>query len=544
MIKGQLEILAMEQADFEKLELAEIIDARLLQSLVDDFYAFAHIPMSILDRNAKVLVRVGTQDICTRFHRANPESCKDCVASGIELPVGVKSGEYRVYKCKNKMWDVVTPLMLRDTHVGNLFAGQFFFDDEELDYAAFRAQAQQYGFNEEQYIAALEAVPRISREYLNTCMTFLTKLAHMISQMSYSNLELARTLAEREQTQKRIAHLASFPELNPNPIFETDTTGRLTYLNPAGLLRFPDLMETPEHPVLMGCSSVVTSLKEGAERSIVREVEADGSVFHQVIHYIPERDIVRAYFVDITKRKRAEQALIRSETLASVGRMVATVAHEINNPMEAVANCIYLTTSNPKLDPELKEHLETAEREIQRVAQIARQTLGFCRENTKPSAVDIRSLVDEVVELYSPKFKAKDIRLSIEHGSCCSRVVAVAGEIRQVISNLLVNAVDASKLKGSLRIRTSRVSLQDSAYIRVTVADTGTGIQAACRSRIFEPFFTTKGTMGTGLGLWVSQEIIEKHKGRIWVRSVEGKGTTFSVLIPAFQSEHSATAIA
>jgi polar amino acid transport system substrate-binding protein len=431
-IKGQLEIVAVEEAEIGNLELADIVDVKLLQSVVDDFHAVAHIPMSILDLNGKVLVKVGWQDICTRFHRANPESCKNCVASGIELPVGVKPGKYRAYKCKNRMWDVVTPLMLRETHVGNLFSGQFFFDNEELEYAAFRAQAQQYGFNEEQYIAALEAVPRLSREHVNTCMAFLTKLAHMISQMSYSNMELARSLAEH---------------------------------------------------------------------------------------------------------KRSQAALIQSEKLAAAGRLAATIAHEINNPLEAVTNCIYLTSSSPKLDPELKEHLGTAERELQRVAKIAKQTLGFYRENTKPSMVDIRTLVDEVVELYHPKFKSKDIRLSIEHDGCCGQLFAVGGEIRQVISNLLVNAVEASKSKGSVKIRTSRIPLSGSTYTRVTVADTGTGISAASRSHIFEPFFTSKAAVGTGLGLWVSRQIVEKHKGSIRVRSVEGKGTVFSVFLPDLQAE-------
>jgi len=272
---------------------------------------------------------------------------------------------------------------------------------------------------------------------------------------------------------------------------------------------------------------------------MVREVEADGSVFQQEIHYLPERATIRSYFVDITAHKRAEQALIRSEKLASVGRMAATVAHEINNPLEAVANCIYIAATNPKLPTEVKEQLEIADRELKQLSDLTRRTLGFYRENAKPSMVDIRTLVGEVLGLYGSKFKSKDIRLSVEHDDCCAQVLAVAGEIRQVISNLLVNAVDASNLKGSVNIRVSRVSLNDSIYIRVTVADTGSGIPASIRSRIFEPFFTTKEKIGTGLGLWVSQQIIEKHEGRIRVRSAEGKGTVFCVFLPCLQAEHS-----
>jgi len=186
----------------------------------------------------------------------------------------------------------------------------------------------------------------------------------------------------------------------------------------------------------------------------------------------------------------------------------------------------------------VKEHLETADRELKQISDITRRTLGFYRENAKPSTVDIRTIVGEVLGLYGSKFKSKDIRLSVEHDGCCAQVLAVAGEIRQVISNLLVNAVDASNLNGVVRIRTSRVLLNGSIYIRVTVADTGSGIPAVIRSRIFEPFFTTKEKVGTGLGLWVSEQIIEKHEGHIRVRSIEGKGTVFSVFLPELQTEH------
>lgn len=408
------------------LELSEILDVPPVQSLMNDFFDIAHIPMAVMDIRGKVLAGVGWQEICTDFHRLNPDSCRNCIESDTKLSAGTRPGEYRLYKCKNNMWDIATPLMVRERHVGNIFSGQFFFDDEQIDRELFRAQARQYGFDEQRYLAALEAVPRISRDIVQTGMALITKLAHLVSEISYKNAQMA--------------------------------------------------------------------------------------------HWMEER-------------KRSEEALIRSEKLASVGRMAATVAHEINNPLEAVTNCIYLAKADAELPVLTKEHLEVAERELLRVAHITRQTLGFYRENSKPAVVDIAALVHEVSELYGPKLKQRELRLKVEHEGD-NTTIAVAGEIRQVVSNLLTNAIDASSPKHKVRIRTSFVTLRACSYIRLTVADAGSGIRKADVAQLFKPFFTTKETVGTGLGLWVSSEIIKKHGGRIRVRSTEGRGTVFSVFLP------------
>ena len=162
------------------------------------FLQLTRMPMGLIDLKGKVLVGVGWQDICTKFHRVHPETCRNCIESDMQLSAGVPQGEYKIYKCKNNMWDVATPIMVGDRQFGNLFMGQFFFEDEPLDYEFFRSQARQYGFDEEEYIAALETVPRLSRETLDTGMAFFMKLADILSKLSYSNLKLARSLAERD----------------------------------------------------------------------------------------------------------------------------------------------------------------------------------------------------------------------------------------------------------------------------------------------------------------------------------------------------------
>jgi ligand-binding sensor protein len=184
--------------EVEDLEFSEVIDVQAIQSLMDDFYKLAHIPMSLDDIKGKVLVGVGWQDICTKFHRVHPDTCRHCIENSTKLSVGIPPGEYKLFKCKNNMWDMATPIIMGGRHVGNILSGQFFFDDEPLDYEFFRSQARKYGFNEEEYIAALEKVPRMSRESVGTGISYLMKLANMISQLSYSNTMLAQSLAERD----------------------------------------------------------------------------------------------------------------------------------------------------------------------------------------------------------------------------------------------------------------------------------------------------------------------------------------------------------
>ena len=190
--------LSSPEGDMGNPELADILDTQAIQSLMDDFYKLVRMPMAIIDLKGKVLVGKGWQQICTRFHRVHPETRCNCIESDLQLTENISPGEFKLYKCKNNMWDMATPIMVGGEHVGNLFTGQFFFDDEPLDYELFKSQAKRYGFNEEEYIADLECVPRLNRDYLAIGMEYLTKFAAVFSKLSYSNIKLARSLSERD----------------------------------------------------------------------------------------------------------------------------------------------------------------------------------------------------------------------------------------------------------------------------------------------------------------------------------------------------------
>ena len=197
-VRRKLESLLSPEGAVEGLDLKDIIDAPGIQSLLDDFYRLAGIPLAIIDLQGRVLVGAGWADICTQFHRVNPETCRNCIESDTVLTTGVPEGEFKLYKCENHMWDVATPIMVGGEHMGNIFSGQFFFENEVIDRDLFRAQAKRYGFDEEAYLAALDAVPRLSRDSLGTGMSFFVKLARLLSDEGYARIKLARVLAQRE----------------------------------------------------------------------------------------------------------------------------------------------------------------------------------------------------------------------------------------------------------------------------------------------------------------------------------------------------------
>lgn len=179
-------------------ELRDLIDLPVVKSLLDDFYEVARVPLAIIDAQGHVLVGAGWSDICTRFHRMNPEASCHCLESDLQLSAGVPEGEFKLYKCKNNMWDIATPMFVDGRRVGSIFSGQFFFEDETPDYELFRGQAQKYGFDEREYMAALEAVPRLSRHTVDATMAFFAKLARLLSSESYGRLRLAEALRERD----------------------------------------------------------------------------------------------------------------------------------------------------------------------------------------------------------------------------------------------------------------------------------------------------------------------------------------------------------
>ena len=237
-------------------------------------------------------------------------------------------------------------------------------------------------------------------------------------------------------------------------------------------------------------------------------------------------------FRDITHARMAEEALRRSEKLAAVGQLASSIAHEINNPLESVINLIYLIRHAESLE-DARTYASLAETELVRVADITLQTLQFHRQQTTLTPVDIEDTTAAILRLYSSRFPARNISVS-QRMRPAPKPLLFEGDFRQVLNNLIRNAYDAMPSGGSLHLRLRPALCLKTGVdgVRVSVADTGTGFHPDMRGHVFEPFHTTKDVTGTGLGLWITKGIIDKHYGRICMRSREGAGTVFSIWLP------------
>ena len=311
-----------------------------------------------------------------------------------------------------------------------------------------------------------------------------------------------------------------------------------------------DLMPEPAAGLLQSC---VQNVFESGEP--VRDFELNSALPAQpdfvrswLINVYPVKTTshtvrwVGVIIVETTDRKNSEDTLRKTEKLAAAGRLAASIAHEINNPLEAVTSLLYLLLQEPCLDAQATAYAEAAQHEIARVSEMTQQTLRFYRQSTLPEVANIAELLNSVIALFQGRVSSLHIDVVRRYGPAVD-LYCFSGELRQVFANLVGNALDAMGEGGRLQltVRRSRSWADGSAGLRVFIADNGCGMTAATRRRIFEPFFTTKDATGTGLGLWVSGEIIQKHSGTVRVYSrpydasvQNGKpsGTVFMVFLP------------
>ena len=356
----------------------------------------------------------------------------------------------------------------------------------------------------------------------------------------------------------RVAHmesqrLAAIVESSDDAIISKDLNGIVTSWNPGAerifgytadeiigkpvTLLIPQELQEDERRILE-----TIARGDSIEHSETVRIGKTGELIDVALTISPMRDesgtIVGASKIarDITQKKKTEQVLHTTERLATAGRLAATIAHEINNPLEAVTNLVYLARMKSE-DEVTSKYLAQAEEELGRVSLLSRQTLGFYRETTGIRTFTLSSIITPLIAALQPRARNKSVGIWTDFRRE-PEISGVPGEIRQLLANLLTNSIDAAQRGSSIRIRvsaTSRVRGERREGVRLTICDEGSGIPRAIRQRIFDPFFTTKKEVGTGLGLWVCRTIVDKHGGSIQLKSSTqpgSSGTVFSVVLP------------
>jgi len=358
--------------------------------------------------------------------------------------------------------------------------------------------------------------------------------------------------AEKAESERQRAELEAVYDTAPVGLILIEPAElRYVRLNQqqAELMGYP-----PEEVIGKRVDELVTSpvawanLKRVAAGGMVRDFTFDTAFANRPddvrtfnVNYSPVLDAegkVRAISVaslDVTRLRKAERALVQSEKLAAVGRLASSISHEINNPLEAVTNLLYLIGTED-LPADAREYLKSAQDELARVSQIATQTLRFHRQSNKPTWVTPAQLVDAVLNLFQGRLANSGIHVEASYATT-TKVLCFENDIRQVLNNLIANAIDAMRTGGRLMVRAHDARHHESgvAGVRILVGDNGTGMSVETQRRLFEAFYTTKDLNGTGLGLWISKEIVERHQGALRVRSTQGgvrQGTVFSLFLP------------
>ncbi len=385
---------------------------------------------------------------------------------------------------------------------------------------------------------------------------FTRRATRALTQSYIEHLDQERRSADEamEARQWLMTTLVSMSEA----VITADQRGRIAFMNPAAealtgysasdalerpLFEVVDLLDEDTRHPLTGLAQVfgahVTTVHPTGN-SMLRRADAQTVFVEQSIAPIKTGETLSGVVVilrDVSERRRSEAALRSSERLSLLGRLSATIAHEIRNPLDAVMNLVYLLRTSTSIDDVGRMFATTAEEELKRIAQITHQLLASNRESSKPVETNVSELFAGVLKLFAPKLSAAGISVRPELNATAP-VLALPGELRQVFSNLIANAIDVLPQGGVIAVKISNSQehgLRSREGVRVTVADNGPGIPDVVLRSLFTPFFTTKGEKGTGLGLWVSRGIITKHEGTMQLRSsTDGlrRGTAFSIFLP------------
>lgn len=558
-----------------KIKILDFIDFKRVNTLLEGFNKTTGFVTAILDLEGRVLSRSGWRQICTDFHRINPETAKRCTESDTLLANKMREGEkYHFYKCLNGLVDVAVPIIIRGDHIANLFTGQFFFEKPNL--AFFKKQAEKYGFEKNSYIEAIEKVPIISQESVKTAMNFLLNMTEVISEMTFQKLEQVelnelskkneealRLSEENLKESQKIAHVGSWRlDLQSNQVVWSDELYKMygfdPSLPPPPFFEHRKLFTSESWKMLSNALNEAINLGSSYDLEL-ETVRKDGSCGWMWVYGESIQDEngvtigLKGASQDITTRKKAEAEqeklktrLLQAQKMESVGRLAGGVAHDFNNMLTIILGNTEIIMEDEQSAAFYSENLKEIYQAAKRSADLTKQLLAFARKQIiDPKVLNLNEAVNEMLKMLK-RLIGEDIDLNWLPADNLNPIKMDPSQVDQILVNLCVNARDAIQNIGKVTIETDNISLDKEYcrdnieatpgdYVMIAVTDNGIGMDKATLANIFEPFFTTKETdEGSGLGLATIFGIAKQNGGFINVYSEPGQGTTFKVYLPQY----------
>jgi PAS domain S-box-containing protein len=545
-LRLKLDSILAPDTDVIPEDLSSILDTPAVQSLMEDFTLLTGMVMAILDLQGKVLVATGWQDICTQFHRIHPQAAENCTASDLFLAHNLRPGEYVAYKCQNHLWDVATPLFIGGKHVGNVYTGQFFYDDEPVDEQLFIDQAANYGFDQELYLSALRRVPRISRARVKPLMDFLTKFSAMVSKLSYSNLKLAQAMSEQQRIEATLRqseeHFRRLTKLSPVPVLIINLWGDIEYLNDRFVTTFgyslddiPNLeawwrCAYPDEPHrLKGMANWRQAVEKAArdhtdiEPSESRVTCKDGTV--RIAEIIGARIGSKNLVIlqDITERKRAQEEILRqSDQLRALAARLANVeetgrqhlARELHDQVcqSLTALSLTLTLLRTQMPRKAAAKIQGRMSEVVALVDQIAETIRDVMAQLRPPMLDDYGLLS-ALHWYAAEFSGKTgIGVDVQGQEAVPRLAApVELALFRIVQKAMANVAKHARATKILL-----TEAEDNGTVRLVIADNGVGFD---QERLGQP---------EGRRLWGLMTMSERAAaagGRCRIDSQPGQGT-------------------
>jgi PAS domain S-box-containing protein len=560
--------------------LHEIVSIERIEHLLRALHKIINIPIGLVTPESKNVINIGWIPICEKFHRGHPEAARCCKESNQKLQAALCPHQVAAEKCGNGLWDVAMPIMVDSQHFATLFLGQFFYDDEDLDFGFFREQAKKYGYPLEKYMQAVEQVPCVSREQAEHHINYAAGLVGLLAELGYKNLQLAEEVQERrmaehalyEGEQQYKALVGNVPGavyqcLNDDAystIFISDAIEEFTGFNAKVMISeamsIADIIHPDDLPCVQKMVDKAVSRREPYLLNY-RMQSRDGSYTwveergQGVWDETGELRFLQGVIFDISERRRIEEEkrrldeqLARAHKLESLGVLAGGIAHDFNNLLMAILGHADMLSEEARPGTATYESVNAIIQASQRAANLTRQMLAYSgKGHFMVEPVDLSAFVRGLAPYFEGMFPDQ-YRFNYILPEGLPAVCADVQQIKQLLTNLVTNAIESyGEASGEITIQTGMGqcdgTLMDIAfhnelqgasdYVFLEVTDSGCGMTEDTRRRLCDPFFSTKFT-GRGLGMAAVLGIVRGHKGLLSVKSAPMKGTVIQALFPPF----------